>query len=72
VTARRRPDTVFADGAYDHDKYRWVVEQVHWFPRLRIRREIRDDIHEAFLRLACAIICFRRMVNLHGRLKGVR
>ena len=48
--------------------YRWVVEQVfallHWFRRLRIRWEVRDDIHEAFLRLACAIICFRRLVNL--------
>jgi transposase len=92
---RRRPDTVFADRAYDHDvyreqvqavgitpiiarrgtehgsglgKYRWVVEQtfalLHWFRRLRIRWEIRDDIHEAFLRLGCAIICFRRLVNL--------
>ncbi|WP_285491685.1 IS5 family transposase [Amycolatopsis taiwanensis] len=92
---RRRPDTVFADRAYDHDKYRkqvqavgitpiiarrgaahgsglgqyrWVVEQtfalLHWFRRLRIRWEVRDDIHEAFLRLGCAIICFRRMVNL--------
>jgi hypothetical protein len=32
---------------------RWVVEQaialLHWFRRLRIRWEIRDDIHEAFL-----------------------
>lgn len=48
--------------------YRWVVEQafalLHWFRRLRVRWEIRDDIHEAFLRLACAIICFRRMLNL--------
>lgn len=48
--------------------YRWVVEQsfalLHWFRRLRIRWEIRDDIHEAFLRLACAIICYRRLVNL--------
>ena len=34
-------------------RYRWVVEQsialLHWFRRLRIRWEIRDDIHEAFL-----------------------
>jgi transposase len=43
--------------------YRWVVEQgfalLHWFRRLRIRWEIRDDIHEAFLRFACATICWR-------------
>ncbi|WP_435841855.1 IS5 family transposase [Streptomyces coeruleorubidus] len=45
--------------------YRWVVEgaiaQLHWFRRLRIRWEIRDDIHEAFLTLGCAIICWRRL-----------
>ncbi len=33
----------------------WVVERafahLHWFRRLRIRWEIRDDIHEAFLSL---------------------
>ncbi|NNN34413.1 IS5 family transposase [Streptomyces sp. S3(2020)] len=48
--------------------HRWVVEQtfalLHWFRRLRIRWEIRDDIHKAFLRLACSIICWRRLVNL--------
>lgn len=89
---RRRPDTVYADRAYDHDKYRklvrdkgiqpmiarrgaehgsglgahrWVVEQcvalLHWFRRLRTRWEIRDDIHEAFLSLACSLICWRRL-----------
>jgi len=30
----------------------------------RIRWEIRDDIHEAFLSLACGIICYRRLTNL--------
>jgi transposase len=48
--------------------YRWVVEQtialLHWFRRLRVRWEIRDDIHEAFLSLACAIICFRRLQSI--------
>jgi transposase len=47
--------------------YRWVVEQcfalLHWFRRLRIRWEIRDDIHEAFLTLACGVICWRRLKN---------
>jgi transposase len=92
---RGRPDTIYADRGYDHDKYRrlvrakgiapviarrgvehgsglgthrWVVEQtnalLHWFRRLRIRWEIRDDIHEAFLSLACGIICWRRLANL--------
>lgn len=45
--------------------YRWVVEGtfalLHWFRRLRIRWEIRDDIHEAFLTLGCAVICQQRL-----------
>jgi transposase len=93
---RRRPDTIYADRGYDHDKYRklvrdkgiapfiarrgiehgsglgvhrWVVEQnltalLHWFRRLRVRWEIRDDIHEAFLSLACGIICWWRLAKL--------
>ena len=48
--------------------YRWFVEQslalLHRFRRLRTRWEIRHDIHEAFLSLACAIICWRRLRNL--------
>jgi transposase len=92
---RRRPDALYADRAYDHDKYRrqvnakaitphiarrgvphgsglgvyrWVVEQtvalLHWFRRLRTRWEIRDDIHEAFMSLACAIICLPQAHNM--------
>jgi transposase len=40
---------------------RWVVERafahLHWFRRLRVRWEIRDGIHGAFLTLGCALIC---------------
>ncbi|MET9507824.1 transposase [Streptomyces flavidovirens] len=43
----------------------WVVERafahLHWFRRLRILWEMRDDIHEAFLTLGCALICWRRL-----------
>nr|WP_229204666.1 IS5 family transposase [Duganella sp. CF458] len=46
-------------------KIRWVVERTHaWmhgFRRLRVRFERRADIHEAFLRLACALICWRTL-----------
>jgi hypothetical protein len=45
---------------------RRVIEQTialpHWFRRLRIRWEIRDDIHEAFMTLA-ASICRRRLTH---------
>src|SRR5439155_4622059 len=91
---RRRPDSLYADRAYDYDIYRdqvsgkgitphfarrgvehgsglgvhrWVVEQtvalLHWFRRLRMRWESGDDIHEAFMSLACSIICYRRLVK---------
>jgi transposase len=50
---------------------RWVVERafahLHWFRRLRIRWEIRDDIHEAFLTLGCALICRRRPAAVQRR-----
>jgi hypothetical protein len=53
---------------------RWVVERafahLHWFRRLRIRWGIRDDIHEAFLTLGCALICWRRLRSLRGGLGG--
>ena len=42
-------------------KSRWVVERsfawLHDLRRLRVRYERRADIHEAFLKLACALIC---------------
>ena len=48
-------------------KIRWAVEQtvalLHWFRRLRIRWEVRDDIHEAFLSIACSLICYRRLTK---------
>lgn len=49
----------------DLGKNRWVVEAgfalLRWFRRLRIRWEIRADIHQVFLTLGCAIICWRRL-----------
>ena len=43
--------------------YRWVVERtiswLHQFRRLRIRYERRADIHQAFLTIACVLICHR-------------
>ena len=42
--------------------YRWVVERtlswLHQFGRLRVRRDRRGDIHDAFLKLACGLITF--------------
>ena len=43
-------------------RHRWVVERTFaWlnrFRRLAIRYERRDDIHQAFLDLGCALICW--------------
>lgn len=45
--------------------HRWVVERtlawLHQFRRLRVRYERRADVHEAFLSLACSLICLRRL-----------
>ena len=44
---------------------RWVVERtnawLHQFRRLRVRFERRADIHEAFMKLGCCIICWRSL-----------
>ena len=43
--------------------HRWYVERtlswLHQFRRLRIRYDRRAEIHEAFVSLACSLICFR-------------
>ena len=47
--------------------FRWVVERtlswLHQCRRLRVRVERRADIHEAFLSIACIIICARALKN---------
>lgn len=35
---------------------------LHAFKRLRVRYERRADIHQAFLNLACSIICLRKLI----------
>jgi transposase len=43
-------------------RHRWVVERTHsWlnrYKRLKVRYERRADIHEAFLKIGCALICW--------------
>ncbi len=49
-------------------KTRWPVEHsiawLHWFRRLKIRYERYAHVHEAFLSLACALICWTRLKPL--------
>ncbi|MFE1590798.1 hypothetical protein ACFW6Q_34520 [Streptomyces sp. NPDC058737] len=46
-------------------KLRYVVEQtfvlVHHFERLAARWERRTELHEAYLFVACSLICRRRL-----------
>nr|WP_229842671.1 MULTISPECIES: IS5 family transposase [Streptomyces] len=46
-------------------KLRYVVEQtfalLHHFKRLAIRWERRTELHDAFISLACSLICWRRL-----------
>ena len=47
--------------------FRWVVERtlawLHQNRRLRTRYERRADIHEAFLSIGCALICWNCLAN---------
>jgi IS5 family transposase len=46
-------------------RVRWVVERtfawLHQFKRLRIRYEVRADLHLGLMQLACALICYRKL-----------
>jgi hypothetical protein len=60
------PCPICTDERRDHGLgvVRYVAEQtqalLHQFKRLRTRYDVRDDIHESFLDLACSVICWRR------------
>ncbi len=46
-------------------RHRWVIERtlawLHRYRRLTIRYERRADLHQAFLTLGCALICFNHL-----------
>jgi transposase len=46
-------------------RVRWVVERtfawLHHYKHLLVRLDRRHEIHEAFLALACCLVCFRRL-----------
>lgn len=51
-------------------RHRWVIERtlgwLHRYRRLTIRYERRLDIHQAFLTLGCALICFNYLPSDKG------
>ncbi len=53
------------EGSPKLGRHRWVVERtvawLHRFRRLRVRDERRVELHQAFLDLGCALICFDRL-----------
>jgi IS5 family transposase len=60
VISRKGPPDIQGLG-----KLRYVVEQtfalLHQFKRLAVRWERRLDIHDAFVSIACSLICWRRL-----------
>jgi putative transposase len=48
----------------------WVIERLHsWLNRSRrllVRWEQRQDTYEAFLQLACALLCFQQCDRLQA------
>ncbi|MFB8298453.1 hypothetical protein ACF1D2_34840, partial [Streptomyces bacillaris] len=68
--ATRAPDPAchLAQGLPEHQRdgqARYVVEQtfalLHHFKRLAVRWERRTELHDAFVSLACSLICWRRL-----------
>lgn len=57
-------------------RYRWVVERtLSWlnrFRRLKVSYERRADIHEAFLSLGCALVCWRALLAGESSAPGDR
>jgi hypothetical protein len=51
-------------------KLRYVVEQtfalLHHFKRLAVRWESRTELHDAFVSLACSLICWRRLKRVRS------
>ncbi|HEX8947662.1 MAG TPA: IS5 family transposase [Dissulfurispiraceae bacterium] len=68
---RRGIEPILAKRGTEHGSglgvYRWVVERtlswLHQYRRLRVRYERRADIHEAFLSIACAHICWKTLMG---------
>ncbi len=58
-----RRGTPHGSGLGGHRYVERTIALLHWFRWLRVRWEIRDDIHEALLTLAAAFICWRRLVR---------
>lgn len=66
LTARRIKVRIARRGVESSERlgrHRWVVERtLAWLSqmrRLRVRYERRDDIHEAFVQLGCALITWK-------------
>lgn len=67
---RRRIDPVVAERGTAHGSglgtLRWVVERtvswLHQARRLRVRYDRRADVHEAFVRLRCTVICWLQLM----------
>jgi transposase len=63
IIARRRTEHGSGLG-----QQRWVVERtfawLHFFRRLRIRWERLARVHQAFMSLGCAVVCWRYLRGL--------
>jgi hypothetical protein len=54
-----RADQLLGDRGYEHDSHRQLVRKKG--VTRSSRAAARDDIHEAFIKLGCALICWRRL-----------
>ena len=45
-------------------RHRWVVERLARYRRLAVRYERHESLHQAFLDLACALLCLNALTRL--------
>lgn len=62
---RRRPEALLGDKGYDANPNRRELQRrrllLHQSKRLAVRWERRTELHDAFVSLACCLICWRRL-----------
>jgi transposase len=67
VASNRSSSKLKTPGIKGLGKLRYVVEQtfalLHQFRRLAVHWERRLDIHDGLVSLACALICWRRLIK---------
>ncbi|MBM3282691.1 IS5 family transposase [Candidatus Gottesmanbacteria bacterium] len=62
----QKDEPLYNQTIVDYYRTRWIVERTiswfSWYRRILMRWERQDDIYEAFVTLACIMICLKRVL----------